>query len=948
LEARSAASTGLLRLLAPLFLLSGLTALVYEVVWFKRFEHAFGVAPVAMGAVVASFLIGLGIGARWIGAAADRWRRPLVAYGWCELGIGLLALLIPFEIELAHGLAARAYPLIVARPIVGALLQCALALVVLGPPCVLMGGTLPLLVKAMTRPGEGIGSSTGMLYALNTVGAALGAYLAGFHLLPALGVQGATYVAVAGNLVIAAAAIGIGRSRNPVARVAPEPKAAAAELPPRAWIPLAVAFLLGFAALLLQIVWMRQMALIVGGSTYAFSAVLAILLVGIGLGSFASRRGLSGEIGAVRRRRTLQAAIAFLALSVVATQRAVPAVVDFVSAAVELRPAPLYNALICIAAAVALVLVPSMVFGYLFPWVVAARFRDDGGEVGTEGATVGAVAWWNTLGCLCGATAAPLLLIPTIGSQATVAVALGLAWLALLGAEGVGPRVRPAWVLVAAVLGVGVVAYGRRGADPYLLNLGTYSSGYLAGESQEQVLVFEEGRACNVLVTEGANRALRLNGKVDASDTGDMPTQLGCGYFGRFLRPDAKDVLVLGFGSGTTSGALLLDPDTRVTCCEIEEEVLAASWCFAHVNHEPTKNPRFEGRVVDGRMHLAGSPDTYDLIVSVPSNPWVAGIGNLFTESFYEAARGRLRDDGMLVQWLQTYELAAEDYALVLRTISSVFPNVGVLRVDELDTVVVASMGELLPPREDFVRAQAFVDATPLVARDLERWFGTRDVGRLMLRHFVAGPEGVKRMLHRFPDDSLNTLDEMRLEFDSARGLFGYTPEGNALVLSSIDGRWQRELTARVPDREAAAVEWRGLHEAMLAAGVEDAEAMLAAGYAVAPDDPYLAMRRTLRQPPREPDAFDERVREIAAGSRESANLLGGHLWEQGDFARSARVFELLLERWPDSATQWANLAISQRDLGATDDAAESLRKALELDPWNEFVRSQLDALGGP
>src|SRR5262249_44997863 len=191
------------------------------------------------------------------------------------------------------------------------------------------------------------------------------------------------------------------------------------------------------------------------------------------------------------------------------------------------------------------------------------------------------------------------------------------------------------------------------------------------------------GPSCDVLVDQSWMTQLRLNGKVDGTTGPDMLTQLGLAYFPRFLRPAARNLLVIGFGSGTTAGTSLLFPEARVTCCEIEPAVFAASQYFAEINHSPEASPRFSLVVDDGRSYLQASREKFDLIISEPSNPWMAGISNLFTREFYQAAKERLTDDGLLTQWVQLYDFAPSDYALILRTVSSVFPHVALVLINE-------------------------------------------------------------------------------------------------------------------------------------------------------------------------------------------------------------------------------------------------------------------------
>ena len=186
---------GSLVLISLLFFVSGAAGLIYEVVWFKRFSHVWGSSALSAAAVLASFLLGLGLGAGFVGRFADRARNPLRLYGLCEIGIAVLALLVPYGIRFLERGVALVHPLSEDRPLLGALIRSLATFAVIGPPCILMGGTLPLLVRELTPPGRKLGRSAGVLYGMNTLGGAAGAYLAGFHLLPALGLLASNSIA---------------------------------------------------------------------------------------------------------------------------------------------------------------------------------------------------------------------------------------------------------------------------------------------------------------------------------------------------------------------------------------------------------------------------------------------------------------------------------------------------------------------------------------------------------------------------------------------------------------------------------------------------------------------------------------------------------------------------------------------------------------------------------
>jgi hypothetical protein len=301
-------------------------------------------------------------------------------------------------------------------------------------------------------------------------------------------------------------------------------------------------------------------------------------------------------------------------------------------------------------------------------------------------------------------------------------------------------------------------------------------------------------------------------------------------------------VLVIGLGSGTTSGASLLFPETSVACAEIEPAVARASAHFEGVNHRPFASERFALVLNDGRAHLQGARARYDLILSEPSNPWMAGVSNLFTLEFYRAVRDRLAPGGVLAQWIQAYSLTPSDYALVARTVLEVFPHGLLLRLPGTDTILLASERPLDPERDAVERAQALVDSLSPVKADLERWLGTADVRSLLVRHRLLGDAGLRSLLARDGGRGINTDRDLRLEFDAPLRLFDRAVDSSEVeksllfaadteVLAALWKRWgcgpsQAAALRELTDHFAARGEW------------DRAESLLELGLRLDPPDP--------------------------------------------------------------------------------------------------------------
>lgn len=929
---------------SALFFLSGAAGLAYQIIWFKRFTHIWGSSTLAMSAVVASFLAGLGLGAHYFGRRAERTASPLRLYGFCEAAVGVLALLVPYEASLLLEVASKLYPALAGKPALHAAVEFALTFAAIGPPTFFMGATLPLFVRQF--PGR-----TGWLYGINTIGAAVGCYLTGFHLLPAFGLSATNDAMACLNLAVALAAIGLAK------KLATEPAPPPVEGPPPEKLFFIVAGLTGAASLILEMVWARELAVMLGSSTYAFTATLFVVLAGIGIGSTLLYR-LMKEAADV---------VLLLMVGAIAGQAVLLELTYMTGLCGALRASHAFNAVFCVGVGAVVQFIPALAMGALFPLIVDRTRRG--------AADVGAVYAWNTVGTIVGASTTALWIVPAFGSVGAVKLALGIYGLVLFMLVPVKPLTRlvPRLALLAVVLGAGFA--GVRPADPMALNAGMHHYGYRPVEELRhhwKMLYLKEGASCNVMVVEeGEYRGLYINGKVDASSRGDMETQLGLAYFPRFLHPSAKNVLVIGFGSGTTAGASLLFPGTHVTCCEIEPGVYEASENFKEINHTPGASPNFTLVLEDGRRHVQGSRDTYDLIISEPSNPWIAGVGNLFTKEFYEAAQRRLNAGGIFAQWIQTYNMAPGDYAIIVRTMLSVFPHaVLVLKLEENgDTILMASDRPLTADRATVEAAQALVDASSEVRPDLSRHFGTTDVGAMFLSHLMLNEEGLARfvveenqklgpgtclkenidakkafrLLIEEGGVTLNTDVNLRLEFDAPKRLFAW------------DTGIQADLVRRLTDAsapwwlEGAATSWGGGSERLKALRevakslmerkiLAYAPALIREGLAMDRTDPFFLCADLLTRSRVTRADIEPVLPGIITKSESEALKLGTTLSKAGQPELGAYVLEQVVVSYPNSATAWSKLSACYRRLGDHAKEEEARQKAYDLDPFIETV----------
>ncbi|HLK89893.1 MAG TPA: tetratricopeptide repeat protein [Polyangia bacterium] len=678
---------------AVCFFVSGAAGLLYEAVWSKQLSYLLGSSLHAVATVVAAFLGGLALGARFLGQPLSRRPRRLQSYALLELGVAVSAALLVPALRALAPLIGVFYRLFGAGTVGFGLARLLLTVIALIPTAALMGATLPVLVAAFA-PGR-VGQPLARLYALNTLGAVVGSILGGFFLIPGLGLGATTAVAVVLNLAVGALAWSCAR------RAAPAPEesadAPAAARPPGDLLAgrtravfLALLGLSGFAALAFQIAWVRLFGLVLGSSVYSFSAVLGGYLLGIALGSLALAR-----FGRVRSSLAgfgkLQVALAAAAAVQLFGFARLPGWVFALGESAGTSWTLLYTGELGIV--LAFLLVPCALLGAAFPLGAELLQRDSGGQ-----ATALAYAV-NTVGTIAGSLLAGFLAIPAWGVEGTAIAALacsllvGVAALALAsparGSRRANLRTAAAALCVTAALVWLAPAWdpALMSAGPFRPNQATYmaklagsqgASAVFTATRNDHVLYYREGINSSVIVVGSddprGTRTLRVGGKVDAS-TGDMETQVLLGLIPGALADPGARTMIIGLGSGVTAASALAAGVGPTEIVELEPGVVEASRFFFDTDPSPLDDPRVTLVLDDARTGLAHGGGRYGVIVSEPSNPWIAGVNNLFTADFYRQVRARLEPDGVFCQWLQLYELTPETFATLVRTFTEVFPE---------------------------------------------------------------------------------------------------------------------------------------------------------------------------------------------------------------------------------------------------------------------------------
>ena len=673
----------LFALSATLLFLSGAAGLVYQVLWIKQLSLVVGVEVHAVATGISAFFAGLAFGGLLFGRWADRMQRPVRLYVYLELGVALLGG------GATLGLAHAAGPFARLEASAG-LLAWGLPFMLVGVPALLMGGTLPVLVRALA-PGTGqLAEAGGRLYAANTAGAIAGTLLAAFVLLPRLGVTGSASAAVCLNLL---AAIGAWLACRREAGLPPLANASVAPRSAQARLAIGLYCIAGGIALGYEVVWSQSIVPFMSTRAYAFAVVLATYLAGLLAGSalYARRAdrirdpwGLFGLLIAIAGLLALLQLAGLGRWLVVGQTQAELFILHLTGSELAGMCARFMVAASC------MVLLPTTLLGAAFP--LALRLVVDSGHVGRD---VGAVVALNTLGGIVGVLLTGFVLIPQLGLVRALGVLAGLAVLVGLLAvwRGEGVR-RPVALMVCLMAPVTVLVM--------LLTPAQRLAELLPGARNGQITYYREGKGGTVaVVTQGRQgqtfNRLYIQG---VSNTGDAMPSL------RYMRLQAllpllihngepRSALVIGFGTGITAGAMLRYPGLeRPVVAELLPEVLQAAPRFKG-NYAAVADPRLDIRLRDGRRELLRSEARYDLVTLEPPPPSAAGVVNLYSRDFYQLAAARLLPAGLVAQWLPLPTQNDEDSRSLVRSFIDVFPYATLWTTEFHEMLLIGSLQPL-------------------------------------------------------------------------------------------------------------------------------------------------------------------------------------------------------------------------------------------------------------
>jgi spermidine synthase len=664
-EGRAPRSWGL-AVLATCFVLSGAASLIDQVVWLRYLGLVFGNTTWAAATLLAVFMAGLGLGALAMGRYGDRLARPLLAYAVCEVAIALLALASPETLSWIDGAYVAVYRQWGNRPGLFAAGRALLAGLFLLPPTLLMGATLPLMLRGALPAIERVGRTSAVLYGANTLGAVLGTALAGFLAIPRVGLHGTLLIAAGCNLLAGLGALPLSRSVPAAAR--PTSRSA----PGRSWL-LALFFVMGATSLAYEVLWTRVLVFYLGSSVYAYSLMLLLVLVGIAVGSLLAAPW-ADRVG------SLIGALAAVELGIAAW---IPVQVWLfgdlnsllVYAAEFVRPRGFGGIAVAqLLAVLPLLAPPTLLMGVSFPLAVRAVQRHSPSLV----ANVGGVYGWNTLGAVVGSILAGFVLIPWLGTQVSLIAVAVINSLLALPLVWVATR-RWRWAALAVPIVLLVVAR----AVP--ANRAILSAGMFRNDKPTDLVYFHEDAQASVTIRQqvdptGPYLSLELNGVNVAGSSPDLyAIQKLQGHLPLLLAPQARAVVHIGFGSGGTAWAVGRHPVQDILVVEISPEVLKASdRYFAPINHGVLADPRVRVEINDGRNFLLASPELFDAVLSDSIHPRYSGNGSLYSREYFELARARLRPGGVISMWLPMYSLTTRNFAMILGAFHAAFPHLQV------------------------------------------------------------------------------------------------------------------------------------------------------------------------------------------------------------------------------------------------------------------------------
>ena len=726
--------------LAVILFFSGAFSLIYQIAWVRFLTLLLGSTTMGITTVVATFMSGLAIGSWLASKFLIRRENPLKTYALIELIIAISAIISP----LLFGFAFSAMPDILSKFGSGSanifVLRIIFSAVIMLIPTACMGAALPVLGKYLQEHTVLAERRISIIYGFNTIGACAGCIASGYFLLRQTGLINTIYFTASANALLPVFILLL--PKFPVNDDAKNVSRQSSRGIPESHLTgvktiLFISAAVGFVGLASELVWTRLIVLTVGGSIYAFSTILAVYLLFYGIGAAVggwSLKKISSGYGEKVFEVSRSVLFSILMLIALATTLSISVAnilpdhfiknfsADQSSTLYGMFRAQLFPAMMLMGAA-------TFFSGAFFSYglFLMKQTTDD------PAANTSYFYAWNTVGSIAGSVTAAFLLIPYLGLDKTLRVTSTLLIITVIAAALYKMKKKDfrihisgavclliIWFIIppihkgAITSGAGINTHKIK-RHPDVLR---YGVGPIYDREME-IDYYREGFTSTITVTRNkynGELALKTNGKGDGSSYTDMPTQKLLGHFTALFHPDPEKACVIGFGTGTTVGSVALHPHIEVDAVEIEPAVIEAAMLFSEFNNDPLSRDNVKLHLTDGRLHLQRNPGKYDVILSEPSNPWLAGVSDLFTLEFYELGKSALTEDGVFGQWIHMYSLEPVALKLVFRSFQKVFPNAYMVAVEPgSDLLLIGVKGDAKPDLEDMKRRIS----VPAIAADI-------------------------------------------------------------------------------------------------------------------------------------------------------------------------------------------------------------------------------------
>ena len=744
-----------------IFIFSGASGLIYEVIWMRQLTLIFGSTVFATSTVLTAFMAGLALGSFYFGRKIDESEQsPLRMYALLEAGIGAFCLVWPLILSVLGALYVLIHRNVTSEFYTLSLIRFVLTFAVLLIPSTLMGGTLPVLTRFFVKRLEQLGTNIGVLYALNTFGAVIGTVAAGFFLLEALGIRWTLGVGIAINFGVAAIALALAPRVSETEiddrhdEASQQTESQNIPQPPERHLVLWAIGISGFCALAYEVLWTRIMVFFLGSTTYAFATMLAAFLFGIALGSIVFARWVDRIKQPIAIFGIVQLGIGLFALILMPAFEELYAVTSaFQSTFGGSRFWAFFSCFLVMC-------LPTFLMGASFPLVTKIYT----GSERQLGRSIGNVYSVNTVGSILGAFCAGFILIPLLGIRPSIVLTVALntgigCFLVLKG----GHRTETGGSLLQGIsIGMPILNAGLAVILLLTLNQPLFlkSAIFKTQRPGDTLVDYNEEIDATVTTLKDDEAVYRLyvdtNQAADASRW-DSPSHRVIAHLPLLLHPRPKRALVVGFGMGLTSYSIT-QHGVRVDAIELSKGVIsAAQKHFTHVNGNVFESPRFNYKINDGRNHILMTKTKYDMISTGIIHPLVsAGSSNIYTADFYRLCRRILSEDGIMCQWVPLHRLPEAHYKMIVRTFIEVFPHTTLWYKYTPDFVILIGTPE--PLQIDYknflARARIASISEGLAADDLD--------GPSLLDSFMMGPEAVRKYVGVGP---IHTDNRPRLEF---------------------------------------------------------------------------------------------------------------------------------------------------------------------------------------